>query len=294
MVTLKTAITTAPALIQIDYSPGVGEIILMVDLSGAGWGATLNQLDKEDRRYPCRFESGIWSKGERKYDSGKLECRALLYALKKFRVWLYGAQFTVETYANTLVAQLNRSAIDLPGSLMTRWLAWIQLWDFDVRHVPGKKNSVADGLSRRPAQEGELKDKPKEDLEDFIDWELGCITCAINSTILRNEDPNVSPLDDTYSEEYQKIARWLSTLRRPQEMTAKEFKSFKRKAIKFKIENQLLFRRTSKNVPLRRVVDGEEYQKKVVQEMHDKNGHQGKEGTSQRCQHDIGGPDSMK
>jgi hypothetical protein len=127
MVTLKTAITTAPALIQIDYSPGVGEIILMVDLSGAGWGATVNQLDKEDRRYLCRFESGIWSKGERKYDSGKLECRALLYALKKFRVWLYGAQFTVETYANTLVAQLNRSAIDLPGSLRIRWLAWIQL-----------------------------------------------------------------------------------------------------------------------------------------------------------------------
>jgi hypothetical protein len=133
-----------------------------------------------------------------------------------------------------------------------------------VRHVPGKKNSAADGLSRRPAQEGELKDEPEEDLEDFIDWELGCITYAINSTILRNEDPNVSPLDDTYSEKYQKIARWLSTLRRPQEMTAKEFKSFKRKAIKFKIENQLLFRRTSKNVPLRRVVDGEEYQKKVV------------------------------
>ncbi len=237
MVTLKTAITTAPALIQIDYSPGAGEIILMVDSSGAGWGATLNQLDKEDRRHPCRFEGGIWSKGERKYDSGKLECGALLHALKKFQVWLYGAQFTVETDANTLVAQLNRSATDLPGSLMTRWLAWIQLWDFDVRHVPRKKNSAADGLSRRPAQEGELKDEPKEDLEDFIDWELGCIIYAMNSTILRNEDPNVSPLDDTYSEEYQKIARWLSTLRRPQEMTAKEFISLKRKAVKFKIEN---------------------------------------------------------
>jgi hypothetical protein len=35
MVTLKIAITIAPALIQINYSPGVGEIILIVDLSGA-------------------------------------------------------------------------------------------------------------------------------------------------------------------------------------------------------------------------------------------------------------------
>ena len=62
----------------------------MVDLSGAGQGATLNQLDKEDRRYLYRFKSGIQLKGEWKYDSGKLKCRALLYILKKFQVWLYG------------------------------------------------------------------------------------------------------------------------------------------------------------------------------------------------------------
>ena len=59
MVTLKIAITIAPALIQIDYSPRVGEIILIVDLSGARWGAILNQLNKEDRRYLYRFKSGI-------------------------------------------------------------------------------------------------------------------------------------------------------------------------------------------------------------------------------------------
>jgi hypothetical protein len=42
-------------------------------------------------------------------------------------------------------------------------------------------------------------------------------------------------------------------------MTAKEFKSLKYKAVKFKIKNQLLFRRISKNILLRRVVDGKEY-----------------------------------
>jgi hypothetical protein len=38
-----------------------------------------------------------------------------------------------------------------------------------MRYIPGKKNSTVDSLSRRPTQEGELKDEPKEDLEDFID-----------------------------------------------------------------------------------------------------------------------------
>ena len=54
-------------------------------------------------------------------------------------------------------------------------------------------------------QKGELKDEPKEDLEDFIDWELRYIIYAINLIILQNEDLNVSLLNNTYSKEYQKI-----------------------------------------------------------------------------------------
>jgi hypothetical protein len=82
--------------------------------------------------------------------------------------------FVVELDAKTLVAQLNRSASDLPGALTTRWLAWIRLFDFDVRHVSGKKNAVADGLSRMP--ERLLKeDRDGEDIEDFIDGELDFI-----------------------------------------------------------------------------------------------------------------------
>ena len=38
------------------------------------------------KRYPARYDSGIWNEVEKKYDSGKLECRALLKALKKVRV----------------------------------------------------------------------------------------------------------------------------------------------------------------------------------------------------------------
>jgi len=53
----------------------------------------------------------------------------------------------LETDASVLVAQLNRLATDLPGALVTRWIAYIWLFDFEVRHVPGTKHTVADGLS---------------------------------------------------------------------------------------------------------------------------------------------------
>ena len=42
-------------------------------------------------------------------------------------------------------------------------------------------------------------------------------------------------------------------------MIIKEFKSFKRKTAKFKIKDQLLFRKISKNVLLQRVVHSEDY-----------------------------------
>ena len=53
----------------------------------------------------------------------------------------------LEMDVNVLVAQLNWSATDLPGSLVMRWIAYIRLFDFEVQHVPGKKHTAVDGLS---------------------------------------------------------------------------------------------------------------------------------------------------
>lgn len=49
---------------------------------------------------------------------------------------LHEVVFILETGANTLVHQLNGSGTGLPGVLMTRWFAWIRLFDFEMRHVP--------------------------------------------------------------------------------------------------------------------------------------------------------------
>ena len=42
---LKTALTTAPALVKIIYTDGAGDVILAVDASYEGWGSILMQLD---------------------------------------------------------------------------------------------------------------------------------------------------------------------------------------------------------------------------------------------------------
>lgn len=172
---LKLALTTPPALVILDYSEGAGDIILTVDASLEGWGGVLMQ-QIQGKRHPSRYESGIWSSAEKKYDATKREYRGVLKALKKVRYWLYGIRFILETDASVLIAQLNQSRTDLPGALVIRWIAWIQLFDFEVRHIPGRKHGTADGLSRQPPTAADLAEaKAEEDIDDFILAELNSL-----------------------------------------------------------------------------------------------------------------------
>lgn len=274
---LKYALTSSPALVSLDYKEGTGDIILAVGASLEGWGGVLMQLVK-GKRHPSRYESGIWSAAEKKYNATKWECRGVLKALKKVRYWLYGVRFILETDARVLVAQLNRSGTDLPGVLVTRWTAWIQLFDFEVLHVPGRKHSAADGLSRRPPTAADLAEAEAEtDIDDFILTELNSLRVSPISL-----DEPTPILADNYSDNSWKIATYLTTLRRPPEMNAKEFNAFKKKAVKFEVQDNHLFRRNSKNVPMRRVVDDPTERQTILQQLHHESGHKGREGTYRR------------
>ncbi len=84
MDTLKTALTTAPALVCIIYGDEAGLIILAADASLDGWGGILMQEDENKKRHPAWYESSHWNPAERGYNTMKRECRGVLKALKKF------------------------------------------------------------------------------------------------------------------------------------------------------------------------------------------------------------------
>jgi hypothetical protein len=127
MIALKKKLCAPPALASLDYTPPLRKVILAVNGSGIGWGAVLMQEGINQKRYPIQFESGVWSKAEQKWESNKHECKALLLAIQKFQAYLYNIRFTVESDCKTLIAQLQRSATDLPRALMTRWLAYLAM-----------------------------------------------------------------------------------------------------------------------------------------------------------------------
>ena len=287
MDTLKTALTTTPALVAIDYSEPIRPIILAVDGSKKGWGAVIMQVGIEGHRHPVRYESGVWSTTERNWDSSKHECKALLLALKKFRSYLYGVRFVVETDAKTLIAQLQRSATDLPGALITRWLALLNMWDFDIVHVAGKKNVVADALSRRPEEDGwKPPEEPEEDIEDFIDAHLNATSLLMEATPALSYGTSPAdlsfsdkPLAEEYNEESQRIAAWILFRTRPEHLSRAEFRKFKQKALRMTVRERHLFTLPSGGRPLRRIIDDPDQRESIIQALHDDSGHRGKEGT---------------
>ena len=185
-------------------------MILAVDASLEGWGGVSMQL-VEGKRHPLKYKSGIWSIVEKKYDATKRECQGVLKTLKKLRYRLYGVRFILETDTSILVAQLNRSETDLPRALVTWLIAWIQLFDFDVWHIPGQKHSAADGLSQQPPTTVHFAEtEAEEDIDDFFLAELNCF--RVFPIFL---DELIPILANNYSDPLQKIATYLTTLRRP-------------------------------------------------------------------------------
>lgn len=105
---------------------------------------------------------------------------------------------------------------------------------------------------------------------------------SIHVSPISVDEAEESLLHNGYSERSLQIATYLTTLQKPSGMMLKEFGKFKKEALKYKVQNRYLFRRNSKNIPMRRVIDNQADKDKILQQLHDESGHRGREGTYRR------------
>lgn len=163
---LKLLTLKCPAIRAIDYK-SLNEVILAVDSSWMAVGYILSQVGNDKKRYPSRFGSITWNEREQRYSQAKLELYGLFRALKSVKVVLIGVKsLTVEVDAKYIKGMINNPDIQ-PNAAINRWIAGILLFDFKLRHVPGRDHGPADGLSRRPAAPEDPEDK--EDYDEWID-----------------------------------------------------------------------------------------------------------------------------
>ncbi|GKD50608.1 reverse transcriptase domain-containing protein [Tanacetum coccineum] len=80
------------------------------------------------------------------YTTHDLELRAVVFALKIWRHYLYGTKYTVFTDHKSLQHILDQKELNMR---QRRWLELLADYDCKIRYHPGKANVVADALSRK-------------------------------------------------------------------------------------------------------------------------------------------------
>ncbi|KII66927.1 Retrovirus-related Pol polyprotein [Thelohanellus kitauei] len=169
---LKNKLCEIPSL---NYPVWGKEFNLHCDASDHAIGAVLSQnADNIDK--PIAFFSRILTSAERNYSTSDRECLAIVSAIKKFRYYLYGNKFSVFTDHNPLT---YLKSLKIISGRRARWILDLEEYDFDIRHVSGQQNIVADGLSRSLAAL-ELKSSINLEEEQINDLKLSKVMDHIN------------------------------------------------------------------------------------------------------------------
>ena len=203
----------------------------------------------------------------------------------------------METDAQTLVWLLNQPPNDLPNAMITRWLTYIRLFDFDVKHIPGNKNGGADTLSRR--RQAPEDDPDDSDPDDYFDSRLYSITTH-SDHFSANSAPSGEPalqtvhgppdhlnhlawiylLEGEYDGQDLLLGQYLETLQRPDNISDQQFQQLRKKSPLFFVRDGLLFKRSWKRgLPSRRVLGRREERLEAIRSLHDEKGHRGKQTT---------------
>ena len=135
---LKKSLTTAPVLTIPNGNEG---FVVFSDASLVGLGCVLMQDGKV-----VAYASRQLKIHEQNYATHDLELAAVVFALKIWRHYLYGAQFEVFTDHQSLKYIFTQNDLNLR---QRRWIEYLKDYDFQILYHPGKANVVADALSRK-------------------------------------------------------------------------------------------------------------------------------------------------
>lgn len=140
---LKKIICSAPVLAQPDIENarnGTRPFVIFTDTSTEGLGAVLSQEGSDKLLHPLFFASHRLSKAEKRYSITDLEARAVVFAARKFHMFIYGLPSVIRTDRQPLTALFKRSNVSVR---ILRGPLELRRYKLEIQYVRGKANAVA-------------------------------------------------------------------------------------------------------------------------------------------------------
>jgi transposase InsO family protein len=295
---LKIAITSEPILRgpRWDGTP----FIVTTDGSKDGFAGVLAQRfphTKPDgtikhKLHPIAFASKRTSASEAKYKPFLLEFAALKFALDKFSDIIWGFPVEIETDCQALRDTLLS---EKPSAVHARWRDGIighQI--IDVRHVLGKINVVADGLSRQwEGRQPTGEDGSEWTVNPDRDEQVG-LTNDILLTLQEANEEQVGTLRERLKEEHLFIEVIDAILGQDSAKTVRDRKRARHRASQYVLEEGKLWKLhggTSTRARTKTECVSRKEAEAMAEEQHRKGGHMGRDGVKIALLDRISSPD---
>ncbi|WZY99789.1 hypothetical protein YC2023_072118 [Brassica napus] len=152
---LKNMLTSAPILVLPEADQ---PYVVYTDASITRLGCVLTQHGKV-----IAYASSQLRKHEGNYPTHDLEMAAVVFALKIWRSYLYGAKVQILTDHKSLKYIFTQPELNLR---QRRWMEFVADYNLDITYYPGKANLVADALSQKRADVS--AEREADDLDGMV------------------------------------------------------------------------------------------------------------------------------
>lgn len=228
----KQKLMSSEILVQYDTNL---PLKITCDASPNGVGAVLSHTFKDNTDRVIAYASRALSKAEKNYSQLDREALAIVFAVKIFHQYVYGRCFILETDHKplTYIFGGKKGLPQMASSRVQRWGVFLSGYNFDIKHIKGKDNCMADGLSRLSSNVNNV-DKSKRD--DNLENEYTYLNHVTSGT--KTIDINII-LEETEKDPVLKLVRNFLKRGWPKELD-NAFTPYKRRDRELVLENNVI------------------------------------------------------